>query len=464
MGSMLDQKVKTPRVADDVAVDVTGFRRNGDSRMAAKQDPDETECSSSFADTTSGTENLSGHSDTEVESQFHEDGSFSAFDGFSNLFPMRKKKLTTHWRNFIRPVMWRCKWAELKIRELQSQAAKYSREIAACDQRKHAVLDQTIIEEYGSRSLPYSFQNHRQKLMKRRNRNKIEDTIDTTLYISNHCLFSFHENRKNDLDGASFGDDFSNPVSRNASGVDDSGNDFLEDNDNILEQTLRNIELTQARVHKMKTQLDIVMFEYAYKFSSSESLSLLPGDAQTLSNPSPTFSACNGDNVSVRGLPSPPYIQECDLGDFIIPDSMASSYGEAVLIPDIIESTAEFLSLTDVTQHHGIEGDSIEKIVDNINMPNGSVEIEGGFSLKAIKTEPSNNEELQDSDNSEEDESVGPLHPAIMESAKTDITLHQSTSISGLTSGIHIPKNKRKRGERKAGSVGWSRHDFDFDN
>ncbi|GAA0159117.1 hypothetical protein LIER_43470 [Lithospermum erythrorhizon] len=306
MGSMLDQKVKPPKAAENVTGDVSEFRRNGDSSREAKHDPDETECSSSFVDSTSGTENLSGHSDAEVESHFHEDGSLSSFGGFSSLFPKRKKKLTTHWRNFIQPLMWRCKWTELKIRELQLQAAKYTKEIAACDKRKHALLDQTMIEKSGSRSLPYSFQNHRQKLMKRRQRNKIEETIDTNLYISNHCLLSFPESRKNGLDGASFGEDFSNPVSTDDSGVDDSGYDFLEDNDNILEETLRNIESAQTRVHKMQTQVDLVLNRYAWKFSSLESLTHLPGDYQMLSIPSPTFSDCNGDNVSGIGLPSPP--------------------------------------------------------------------------------------------------------------------------------------------------------------
>lgn len=86
-------KARTTKASNstmDVAVDVTGSARSSDIRLAMKADPDETEYSSSFVETTSGNDNGSGPSDAEVESRFYDDsGLVSSFYGFSSLFPIR---------------------------------------------------------------------------------------------------------------------------------------------------------------------------------------------------------------------------------------------------------------------------------------------------------------------------------------------------------------------------------------
>lgn len=87
--------------------------------------------------------------------------------------------------------MWRCKWAELKIKEFGSQAIKCDREILALNQRKHTSLHQYPAEESGSRSLPYTLQEQKQKVLKRRKRERVEDKVDTKSYMSNHNLFSY---------------------------------------------------------------------------------------------------------------------------------------------------------------------------------------------------------------------------------------------------------------------------------
>lgn len=81
---MFNEHSKPIKGIDEVAVDVTESKRITDARVSAKDDPDATECSSSFADTVSGDENCSGLSDAEVESEF-----FAPYDGLSSLFPMR---------------------------------------------------------------------------------------------------------------------------------------------------------------------------------------------------------------------------------------------------------------------------------------------------------------------------------------------------------------------------------------
>lgn len=80
---------------------------------------------------------------------------------------------------------------ELRIKEIESQELNYSRALAAYDQRKHSAFDQFILEESGSKSLPFSCQCLRIKATKRRKRKRIEETTDIASYISRHNAFSY---------------------------------------------------------------------------------------------------------------------------------------------------------------------------------------------------------------------------------------------------------------------------------
>lgn len=86
---MLNEGFDSSKGAEDVSVDVLEISQNRDLRVEAKEDPDATENSSSFADTISGNENNSGLSDAELESQFFGDGDLAPFDGFGSVFPIR---------------------------------------------------------------------------------------------------------------------------------------------------------------------------------------------------------------------------------------------------------------------------------------------------------------------------------------------------------------------------------------
>ncbi|KAA8527245.1 hypothetical protein F0562_034658 [Nyssa sinensis] len=466
MEALLDKHTKVPDGVGHVEVDAIEFTSTTDIRVAEADNPDATDYSSSFADTVSGTETCSGLSDAEVESQFFGDNGLE-FDGFDSVFPMRKKKLTSHWRSFIRPLMWRCKWTELRIKEFESQASKYARELAASDQRKQLGLNQFTLEGFGSKSLPFTFQNHKKKVMKRRKRKRVEDTTDMTSYMSHHNLFSYRDNKRSDPECTSISDELGNPVftEQSTAGHDEFGiNDdcsFLEskDTDKSLEHILQKIEVVHSRVHKLKAQLDMVMSKNAGKFSSSENLSLLaPCDVQTSSVRSPTFSACNGDTVSMGPIYNPSqHMSEYDVGDLVMPESAVSSYGEAIHVPDIIESTVGLLSSADVTLHQPQSGDSCEDIVDNVLIHNQAAEVER-YTFKNRCNQPM--EKHQEPETSGQEESTNPsVIPALEPDsvAKTATPSEQSTLKSCLASGIHFPKNKRKRGERKAGSGGWSR-------
>ncbi|KAM7489558.1 hypothetical protein LguiB_027042 [Lonicera macranthoides] len=463
--SKMNINPKAEEGVDDFVVNVSEITRNNDIKMPKEEDPDATEYSSSFADTTSGNENCSGLSDAEVESVFYDDHGFtSAFD----VFPMRKKKLTNHWRSFIRPLVWRCKWTELRIKELGSRALKYDRDIAAQNRRKSLALEQLTLEGCSSRSFPYNFHSRRKKALKRRKRKRDEDVTDTKSYMSNHNLFSYCENRKSEADGTSNADDFGNPVptEQKTTGHDDLGinNDhsFLKEEDNFFEQIFRKIEIVHTRVHKLKGQLDIVLTKNVGRLSSSENLShLVPCEGPTSSVRSPTFSACNGDTVSVGGLYNSAQhnISDYDMGDLVMPESAVSSFGEAMPIPDIIESTVGLLSSADVTQHLSQIGDSSENIVDNIAIHNESTEAAEAERETSKSKQIPPTDKHQEPEKSGEEESTNPALPALESEtpAKISASQEQSTLKSCLATEFHFPKNKRKRGERKAGAGGWSR-------
>lgn len=103
---------------------------------------------------------------------------------------IRKKKLTTDWRNFIRPLMWRCKWTELRIKELESQALKYSHELEANEQTKMLELHQ-YTSDFCSKSFPFFNHSKKRKPMKRRKRKRVENVTDISSYTSHHQIFSY---------------------------------------------------------------------------------------------------------------------------------------------------------------------------------------------------------------------------------------------------------------------------------
>ncbi|XAR64588.1 hypothetical protein NMG60_11008324 [Bertholletia excelsa] len=433
-------------------------------RAADAEDPDATDYSSSFDGTLSGAENCSGLSDAEIESGFYCDDEL-AFDDFSCMFPARKKKLTSHWRSFIRPLMWRCKWTELKIKEFQSQASKYARELAAYDQRKQLELDHFTIENCGSKSFPKTFQHDGRKAMKRRKRKRVEDTTDITSYMSQHNLFSYHENKRPDPDGTLVVDDFvgnqeQNTFAQDECGISDECAFFESKDGSELEDILHKIELVQSRVQKLKSRLVVVIAENSLKFSSSETLSVLvPCDGQTSSAHSPNFSACNEDMTSLRPLCHLTHLKsEYDIGDLFMPDCADSSYRGHISVPDIIESTVSLLSAADVTMHQPEIENSCEAIMDNVQIHYQAVEAER-YTSPLVHDQPEQKHQEQEGTGQEESSNDHPNNPALDSDhlPRTASYQEQSRLTSCLASEIHFPKSKRKRGERKAGSGGWSR-------
>ncbi|KAK3221530.1 hypothetical protein Dsin_008555 [Dipteronia sinensis] len=365
MGVLFDGEAnKVQNRSEDVEVNMTNCTKSIDHVLVEDDCKNPSENSSSFGDTVSGSENgssIGGDGVEEVDSTFcGGDGSSSVFDG---ALPMRNKRLSDHWRRFVRPIVWRCKWAELQIKELQSQALKYDRELAKYDQRKQFELEKSTSEGYDAKSQSFSCQNGRNQVMKRKKRKRVEETTDLASYMSHHNLFSYYEYKRSAVDGAFVDNDGGNLDNKTINHNDNfefedrwTSLELREGGDNSLEQILWKIEVAQSEVHKLKTRIDMVVSENPGKFTSVNNLSLLvPCDALTDSDRA-TSPPKNVNGMSDRSLSiSSQHISECDMRDLFMPESAVSRQREATLFPDMIES----IGLPQV----GVSYENIEEVI-----------------------------------------------------------------------------------------------------
>lgn len=88
--AILGNQSKATKFPEDLEVDIVGSTIKSDIGLTKSEDPDATDYSSSFADSTSDIENCSGLSEGEVESRFFGDnGLGSSFDTFRNTLQLR---------------------------------------------------------------------------------------------------------------------------------------------------------------------------------------------------------------------------------------------------------------------------------------------------------------------------------------------------------------------------------------
>ncbi|XP_062197734.1 uncharacterized protein LOC133900567 [Phragmites australis] len=219
---------------------------------------DTTECSSSFGDTCSGFDDEADGGEPEVNSHI----SAPADGGPASRLP-RRKKVTAEWRNAVRPILWRCQWLELRMKDLSSQVSKYDRELALVKKEKE--LQQAVSKRNGSMPEPMQIcKGHGNSSMKRRKRKRHEDTSDTSLYINKHQILSYYydkQNKEAEADDLLTDDDCSSPVDGGIRGGLDTVTLLdAEEYDMIFEQlTLRDILLTidgvQSQVHLLQDRV-----------------------------------------------------------------------------------------------------------------------------------------------------------------------------------------------------------------
>ncbi|KAG4925762.1 hypothetical protein JHK87_051302 [Glycine soja] len=264
---------------EDVLVNITGsgsIISGGKAVEDASEDvTDATPCSSSsFGDTDSGLEDASGSAftNTEVESPMC-DG-----DQSKTSLCRKNKTTTSHWRRFIHPVRWRCKWLELQVKKLNSVALKYDKELAAYDHRKQLEFSKFSIDDLNVKSVPIYDGIHTNKVMKRKKRKKAEES-DLSSYVSNHSIFSYYENKNR---GACI-EDFRGDALRGNAEINIEELKFndklpsvdLEDNDKAIKDIIQRIEELQSQVGKLKTRIDNVVSENPGKFCSVTQLSMI---------------------------------------------------------------------------------------------------------------------------------------------------------------------------------------------
>ncbi|XP_039040771.1 uncharacterized protein LOC120179160 [Hibiscus syriacus] len=330
-------------------VDLIECVNSGESEMIdveCQECQNATECSSSFSDTVSGDEN-GLIANGEVESPLLVPGLIGSLsDGWSEPFQMGKRRLTDHWRRFIHPLMWRCKWLEIKFCELKSQGLKYERELAQYDQSKRFEFEKFTSGGFDARLCAFRSKAPRKEVMKRKKRKRVEDTADVASYMSHHDIFSYYENKKSAVAAPAAllsVDDWRVLDNRMVNGYDDDEfNDGWpfesRDGDNLTEQILPKIELLWSRIRTLKTRMDKVVNGTPQKFSSIIILSsLVPADE--LNNPE-SHCAEKDDQNSLQGTTSQ-HASEIDLWDNIMPESALLDHGEVTLVPDVIRSMSQ---------------------------------------------------------------------------------------------------------------------------
>lgn len=334
------------------------------SELAKTEDPDATECSSSFGDTLSGSEDdakPSEISDIEVDSPFcryppNGDAASlldaAAADNLDRL--LKKKKVTDHWRNYISPLMWRCQWLELRMKDLQSQVSRYDRELAVLKHEKELQTKMIELDCSSSRSVPFSSHCSR-KTMKRRRRKANEEKINAASYISTHTILSYYEKEKTEGDGHSVDVD-GDLADDSTKGNNDADWLLGNGNDATVEQILLSIQSVQDRVFSLRSNLNKAI---------AKNSSGLVFKVNTRVNGAQSSNCSHGKGKVAEMLEiSPPDASDCDMDDTDMPDSAVSSYGEANNM-DIFESTMNLLSAEDPYKIGELHQSSEDVLIDN---------------------------------------------------------------------------------------------------
>ncbi|KAF7825083.1 uncharacterized protein G2W53_016247 [Senna tora] len=421
---------------EDAEVNITGCSNSGKHLVVEVSCDDVTEYSSSFGDTRSDAENENGStlSDDEVESQINTGNASSPVhaEGFEP-FRIRKKKLTDHWRRFIHPLMWRCKWIELQERQLQSQALKYAKELAAYEHRKQQEFANFKLDGLDTKSVPFSGSIGRNKVMMRKKRRKVEGNCDLASYMSNHSIFSYYEN-KNPADVANLKAApvvaFGNAGNTEEFRLEDILSSLdCKDSDEILKDLILKIEAVHARIRGLKTRVDTVISENPVKFSSVNKLSIC-GPSEGLNNfdknPTSPTSARNKNTSPVTSVKT-----EFNMGDLLLHGSEVTS---CVEMCPLIETT-------DKPQHEVLWEDTKDGVL-----------IHNRVAKEELHTfENAGNQLVKTTDESvEEQKSISSVQGSEPSMAAENVPpILQSAVRVCSTSKSSFPRNRR-RGKRKS--------------
>ncbi|XP_031472879.1 uncharacterized protein LOC116245508 isoform X2 [Nymphaea colorata] len=441
-----------------VGDEVIDILENADTGMRLSPTEGTTECSSSFSNTgSSGESSIMNSGDAEVESQYHCDSDVS------RLF-MRKKTLTADWKKYRRPLMWRCHWLELRMKELQSQTSKYDRLLLEIGHGKQLKYTHDTLGSSAARVVPFSSQCFETRIKKRRKRKRVEDMVDVQSHMSAHPLFSYYEKKKKvDTDGIE--DDCSSVpvvIEEPNNSTEDFGinSDWTsiewKDSESFLEKVLWKIEGLQSHVLKLKNQLNKLILKSAAKALVENSSHCVAVEPVTSSMNLP-LSPAHDEAKLVEGLYAPcQQLSEYEAGNLFIPGSAVSSFADHAML-DIDDTGKCLFSLADMPLDQAPMGDSCEDIFEEVLIDNQAAE-EGlqNYEVcqpveKTCHSQAENGRNglapavsVQPYERKVEEESDGTLAP----------TPESSVLKLCLLSDVHVPKNKRNRvGRRVPSSV-----------
>ncbi|ESQ45522.1 hypothetical protein EUTSA_v10010406mg [Eutrema salsugineum] len=193
------------------------------------------------------------------------------YDDGTDFLGLRKKKLTDEWRRFCQPLMWRCKWLELKVKEIESQAKVYENEVRSYYETKQFDLEKSKLKGFDGRSIPFHDQTQRMNVFKRGRRKRVEDTTDVAAYMSSHNVFSYAEKRK----PATFKAQYPVPGRKAMCKEDETEDDCLvselDCSDDFLAKILCKIDEAQDKAKRLRKRVDQLMCE-----SQTAHTSLMP--------------------------------------------------------------------------------------------------------------------------------------------------------------------------------------------
>ncbi|CAI9101265.1 OLC1v1038546C1 [Oldenlandia corymbosa var. corymbosa] len=342
MDKSIDQPILRDENQDVEVKDIELPSTGGKGRVnAGCQDSTESSSSSSFDDTASETEDATSTVDGEVGSNLFTDGSpILDIKAFGDLLRLRKKKLTSHWRTFVHPLMWRCKWAELQVKKLHDLAIKYDRKLV--DNKRNSPA-----EGFDLKSAQFPGENPTDKLMKRKKRRRVEDTMDPSSYLSDHPVLSYFDNKNRTSDDP-LDDHLGNQ--EKIKGVDQSEVHgerlWLESGggDNFLEELLRKIGLLQTQARDLKCRLGKVMTENTGLFTRTNDTGMAVPANLTISAQFPAAPQNNGDRMAVGSSKDPSQLTSVyTSGSMVMPKVAVPSHAEGSYISNVIQGSNQSL-------------------------------------------------------------------------------------------------------------------------
>lgn len=254
-------------VTEDVIVEVVEPCCVEDVRLDSEDQA--TECSSSFDATQNDLSNHQvedhGH---EVESQLRDgNGAVEPPAEEAQISRRKKRALTSEWKTQRQGIEWRCRWIELRVKELQAELLKYNNILDMAGSRKQQLLEWQAGSVARASSLTnYSLKN---RVLQRRQRRKAEENVGLKSYMSRHPLFSRYEKKKQHDQEVEVStedvvcDEESHPMvnlddtnlPEDQETEEELGDELVAEEDS-MEQLLWHIEALQMHVMKLKSQLN----------------------------------------------------------------------------------------------------------------------------------------------------------------------------------------------------------------